>query len=54
MSDTALQEWNRAGSLGELDAKADVPGTANPVVTLPTHAVDQLGTSPSGRHKATE
>lgn len=53
MSDTALQEWNRAGSLGELDAKTDIPSTANPVVALPTPAVDQLGTSPSGRHKAT-
>lgn len=53
-SEPVLQEWKRAGSEGELSRKADMQGTAHPVVTLPTPAMDQLVTSQSGGHKGTE
>ena len=53
-SEPVQHEWKRSGSEGEFSRKADMHSTAHPVVTLPTPAMDQLATSPSGGHKATE
>ena len=58
MSESALQEWTRTGSTGELPRKADLQSAASSASSLtssiPVSTVDPLVTSSSSGHKTTE